>query len=264
MNSRPVEAIAILTLIAGAGSAAQASSQTGPWSLSLLAGDSLGMHGSLRAPIRAAIADLGALDPSLEGESGSAALHRLHYDDLFSAGYGAGLELGYTFDDALQAYGRFGYERLDGRARDIGTIASESAAAGELRARMEDVHDEALEVGTRYTWRTGTDWRPFAGVALGADRVEGMRGTLGLQGDSTAPQYVRFTHGDTVFSQSLETGVEYDPGNNAGVRLSIEADHSGVASNARDPKLLALGYDPGNDAQARWNFPVAIAATWRF
>ena len=88
--------------------------------------------------------------------------------------------------------------------------------------------------------------------------------SLTLQAASAVPEHVRFTRGDTVFSQSLETGVEYDPGNNFGLRIGVEADHSGVASNAHDPKLLALGYDRDNDAQARWAFPVAVAATWRF
>lgn len=268
MNTRPVKAWTLLALIAGAGAVANASDQTSPWSLSILAGDAMGMNGSLRAPIDAPVADLGALNPSMNGQSGTVALHRLHYENLFRPRFDTGLELGYSFSDALQAYGRIGYEGLDGRTRVIGRITGEEsegpASTGEVSARLSDVHNESLEVGSRYTWQTGSDWRPFAGVALGASRVDGMGGTLALQADPVVPEHVRFTRGDTVFSQSAEAGVEYDPGNNFGVRLSVEADHTGVASNARDPKLLALGYNTDNDAQARWAYPVAISAVWHF
>jgi hypothetical protein len=265
MNTRTVSTLAVLAAISGAGGVAHASGETSPWRLALLAGDAIGMHGSLRAPIRATVADLGAVDPALAGESGSIALHRLQYDDMFRPRYSTGVELGYAFDDALQAYGRLGYESLDGRSRDIGAVTGESSSAtGEMRARMADVHNESLELGSRYAWMPGSAWRPYAGVALGATRVDAMRGALALQAAPTAAEHVRFTRGDTVFNQRLETGVEFDPGNNVGVRLSVEADHTGLASNAHDPKLLALGYDPENEAQARWAFPVTIAATWRF
>lgn len=265
MNTRTFQTLAILGCCAAAAGTAQASDQPDPWSVALIAGDSMALHGSLRAPLKTTVADLGALDPAMVGQAGTADLHRLRYDRLFNPDFNAGLELGYAFDDALQAYGRIGYGHLDGRVRDIGQVARESPAdVGELRAHMNDVHDESLEAGARYTWQTGSDWRPYAGVALGADRVDGMRGSLTLQAASAVPEHVRFTRGDTVFSQSLETGVEYDPGNNFGLRIGVEADHSGVASNAHDPKLLALGYDRDNDAQARWAFPVAVAATWRF
>jgi hypothetical protein len=75
---------------------------------------------------------------------------------------------------------------------------------------------------------------------------------------------VRFTRSATVFSQSVETGVEFNPNSTFGVRFSVDADHMGDPPSARDPALSALGYDAAHDAEGRWTFPVAIAASYHF
>jgi hypothetical protein len=75
---------------------------------------------------------------------------------------------------------------------------------------------------------------------------------------------VRFTRPATVFSQSLETGVEFNPNTNFGVRFSVDADHMGAPPSARDPMLSDLGYDAAHDAEGRWTFPVAVAASFHF
>lgn len=266
MNTRHMKLIAGLTVAVGATGPVWASDYSAsPWSLSILGGDSAGVTGSLQAPSTTTLPNLGNIDPELQGATGTLNLEKLRYEDLFKRRYDVGLELDYTLSDQLQAYGRFGYEGLGGRSRHIGGLSSDALAAGvPIDANFADADNKSLEVGTRYFWSTGTSWRPYAAAALGATRLDAIRADIFSPSADIDLKNVGFTHSGTVFSQSLETGVQYDAANNFGVRFSVAADHTGNPPAANDPALAGLGINPGHDAEGRWSFPISVAATYRF
>lgn len=266
MNMRHMKLLASLTLAVGATGPAWASDySSSPWSLSVLGGDSVGATGKLQAPSETALSNLGALDPELTGATGTLKLEQLRYEDLFKRKYDAGLELDYRVSDQLQTYGRFSYEGLGGQSRRVGGLTSDALSAGvPIDANFADADNKTLEVGTRYFWSTGTGWRPFAGAALGATRLDAIRADIFSPSADLDLKNVHFTRSGTVFSQSLETGVQYDAGNNFGVRFAVNADHVGNPPAANDPQLANLGINPGHDAEGRWSFPVSVAATYRF
>src|SRR5262245_49846280 len=110
MNTRNVRILVALALTGGAVRGAYAADANDPWTVSIFGGDSVGISGSLRAPGSFTITDLGALDPALAGESGTLSLDKLNYDDLFRHRYDAGMEVGYSFSNNLQSFGRVSYE----------------------------------------------------------------------------------------------------------------------------------------------------------
>jgi hypothetical protein len=264
MNTRPLKLIAGVALIGAAGPvlASDFSSSSSPWSLSILGGDSVGETGKLLTPSTKSFADLGTLDPALAGSSGTLSLDKLRYEDLFRRRYDVGLELDYSLTDNVQTYGRFSYEGLGGKTRQIGELSGASGSSP-VDARFADADNMSLEVGSRYYWNLSPNWRPFAGASLGATRMDAMRATIATTGGVDLNN-VRFTRNGTVFSQSVETGVEYDADNNFGVRFGVNAQHLGAPPSARDPSLAELGIDPGHDAESRWSFPVSLAATYKF
>jgi hypothetical protein len=266
MKYPSVQILTAVALIAGAGArTASAADQSDAWSLSILGGDSVEESGSLRSPRSATITDLGALDPALAGSSGTLSLDKLKYEDLFRHRYDAGLELDYSFSENLQSYGRFNYESLDGRTRSIGELSGEAfTSPASVTARFADENNSSLELGSRYFWSTGTHWRPFAGVALGATHMDAISASLATATVDPDLQNLHFTRAGTVFSQSVETGVEYNPSNEFGVRLSLDADHIGAPPSADDNRLTGLGINAGDDAKSRWSFPLAIAANYHF
>ena len=269
MNTRHVNLIAAATLIAGAAGRACAATQgddqaDNPWSLSILGGDSVAVTGSLRSPSTASIADLGAIAPPLAGATGTLSLDKLRYEDMFRRRYDTGLELDYSVDTNLQAYGRFGYESLGGRTSRVGTLSSESLATSDpLSARFSDADNMSFELGSRYYWQMPGNWRPFAGAAVGATHLDGIRATFTSPGTDIDLQNAQLTRAGTVFSQSLETGVEFNPATNFGLRLGVNADHTSSPHSADDPSLTALGIDT-DDNHGRWSFPLSIAANYRF
>jgi opacity protein-like surface antigen len=265
MNTRNLNLIAAATLIAGVAGRACAADQSDPWSLSILGGDSVAMTGSLRSPSITLIGNLGSIDAPLAGASGTLSLDKLRYEDMFRRRYDTGLELDYSFDPNMQAYGRFGYESLGGRTRRVGTLTSESLPTPDpLNARFSDADNMSFELGTRYYWQMPGNWRPFAGAALGATHLDGIRATFTSPGTDIDLKNAQFTRSSTVFSQSVETGIEYDPGTNFGLRLGAGADHVSSPRTVNDPALTALGVDDTGDAHGRWSFPVSIAANYRF
>lgn len=265
MKTQHVRIFTVLALTAGAVRSVQAADPDSPWAVSVYGGDSVAMTGSLRSPTTTTFTDLGTLDPALAGTTGALSLDKLRYEDLFKRRYDTGLELNYSFNENLQTFGRFNYDALGGRTRQIGEITGESMATPTpLVARFNDSDNMSAEIGSRYYWPTGMSWRPFAGAALGATHLDAMKASLAVPDSALDEQAVRFTRTGTVFSQSLETGVEYNPNTNLGVRFSVNADHTGAPPSARDPELTAIGFDAAHDAQSRWSFPVAVAATYHF
>lgn len=263
MNTRTAGLFTALALTAGAVRTASADS---PWGVSVYGGDAVSEAGSLRSPHSFALPDLGTLDPTLGGTPGTLSIDKLKYDDMFHRTFDAGIELNYSFSDALQSYGRFNYESLDGQTRRVGTLSADSLLTGAepLRARFADQDNKSLELGTRYFWNTGTEWAPFTGLALGATRLDSVRANFVVPDTLIDMHNVSFTRPATVFSQSVEAGVEYNPSRNFGVRFSMDADHMGDQPSAHDPAAASLGFDPGHDAKDRWSFPLAIAASYHF
>lgn len=261
MTTRHIRFLTALALAAG--TARTVSAADSPWGIAVYGGDSIAENGELRAPM-SSHPDLGALDPALSGVSGTLSLDRLRYDDLFRRRFDTGLELNYSFDGNLQSYGRFSYDSLGGRTRTIGAFTSAGLPGAPVRARFGDEDNKTFELGSRYLWTTGTAWRPYAGLALGVTRLDATRANLFIPDSGSEAQPVRFTRSGTVFSQSLETGVAYNPTPAFGVRFSVNADHFGTAPSANDPALASLGYDAGHDAEGRWSFPITLAAAYRF
>jgi len=264
MTTRYLKLVTAAALVAGAAGRATAADQASPWSLSILGGDSVSESGSLRSSSSTSIADLGAIDPPLAGATGTLSLDKLRYEDMFRRRFDTGLELDYSVDTNLQAYGRFGYESLGGRSRRVGSISSESLATSDpLTARFSDADNMSFELGSRYYWQMPGNWRPFAGAALGATHLDGIRASFTSPGTDIDLNNARFTRSGTVFSQSVETGVEFNPADNFGLRLGIDADHTSSPRGVDDPGLAALGIDT-QDTHGRWSFPLSIAANYRF
>jgi opacity protein-like surface antigen len=263
MNTRHIRTLAALALTGGLARGAVAADS--PWTLSIFGGDSAGISGELRAPGSISITDLGVVDPALSGVPGTLTLDKLRYDDLFSRRYDTGLELGYAFSENLQGFGRVTYDNLSGRARRIGALqVAGLSTPAPLDAHFADADNLSLDLGTRYFFSTNTPWRPYAGASLGATHLDAMRATISVPDTALDLTNVSFTRPSTVFSQTIETGVEYKPSSNFGVRLSVDADHIGAPRSAHDPSLTELGFDTGHGAEARWDFPVAVAATYHF
>jgi hypothetical protein len=265
MNTLSLRVLSALTITTGAVQCAWAAGdEQHPWSLSLFGGDAVGVTGSLRPSEISSIPDLGTLDPALAENSGSLTLNNLPYDEIYRHRHDVGFELGYAFNDNLEGFARVNYEGLDGQNLAIGSLSSAALPAAQpLLASFDTADSWSLQVGSRYYWSTSSQWRPFASFALGATRMDALTASLAVPGTAIALPDVHFTKADTVFNQSLESGIEFTPSRNFGMRFAVNAEHMGQLSASDDPALEELGLEPTH-AEDRWSFPITLTASYRF
>jgi hypothetical protein len=266
MNTLSLRLLSALAITTGAIEAANAATnEESPWTLSVFGGDATGFTGSLRTPEITSIPDLGVLDPDLAESSGSVTLNNVLYDDIFRHRHDVGFEAGYAINRNLEAFGRVTYEGLDGQNLAIGSLSSAALATPEpLIATFNDADSWGLALGARYYWPTSSDWRPFAGFSLGATRMDALSASLEVPGTGIDLSDVRFTSADTVFTQSVEGGIEYAPNRNFGMLFGLNAEHMGKLAGSHDPALETLGLDTTEDAEGRWSFPITLTASYRF
>ncbi|MEJ0085239.1 MAG: hypothetical protein WDO72_06135 [Pseudomonadota bacterium] len=236
-----------------------------PWSFSVYVGDSISGSGTLRKDKSVTVPTPTAIDPKLAGATATVAIKKLNYEDVFNNRYAAGLELGYAPGEHLLVYGRANYNARQGRNREIGVLSS-TALPGRhaIHARFGDSDSQSLEAGIRYLWLDDSKWRPFVGLSLGATHTDDVKASLSIADTVLQRREVRFARSGTAFSQTFETGVEYNPNRRLGVRLSVRADHVGEPKGADDPTLTALGFHSNDQAYSRYSFPIAVAAVYRF
>ena len=265
MNSRHFKILASFAIGTGGLTGVCAAAESSPWNIAVYAGDSVSGSGKFRGPQTAAIANLGTLDPKLSGTSGTLALDRLGYHEAYHNRFSAALEVGYALNENLETFGRFSYDARQGRERDIGSLSSSAFAAPQrVIAHFGNSDSRGLEVGARYLWLASERWRPYVALSLGSTRTDDMNASLNVGTTAINVRQVRFAKAGNTFSQSFETGVEYNPGRQFGVRFSVRANHVGTPPSDRDPQLAALGFNTGNDARNRVDYPVSLAGVYRF
>ena len=265
MNSRHFRILAGVALCSASLGGVCAAAESSPWSVALYAGDADSGSGKFRSEQTASIANLGTFDPKLAGASGTLSLDRLGYHEAYHNRFSAALEVGYALNENLQAFGRFGYDARQGRERDIGSLSSAGLAARQrVIAHFGNSDSRGLEVGARYLWLASEKWRPYVAVSVGATRTDDMNASLNVTNTAINIRQVRFAKSGSTFSQSFETGVEYNPIKQFGLRLSVRANHVGTPPSDRDPQLTALGFNSGNDAGNRVDYPIALAGVYHF
>jgi hypothetical protein len=252
MNSRSASTLFAAACVAAA-SAAHALPLSDRASFELFAGGDVGMHGPIRDSFNS------------PGADGPTTFNHLGLEDMYAHSYDAGAEFDYAVDSHLQAFARGAYSKLGGADQRIGMLFSDSQGVQKIDARFGDANTKEVDLGARYLFGTGETWRPFFGAAIGETRLSGKSAMVGEPGGAPTTR-VELSRPSTVFSQRLETGVQYSPMRNFDVRLTAAATHDENGRPSGDPNLAMLGLTEDNRSIVRghWDFPAEVGAVWHF
>jgi hypothetical protein len=251
MNARFTSMLLALTFAAGA---AQASDVGNRASFALFAGGNTSMPGSFRGQQ----VPFDTSDPS-----GAIYYHDLKFDDAYDNRYTMGGEFDYAFTPRLSGFGRIGYSTFDGREHTVGTFTTTTTQTP-VKANFDDTSSRDYDLGARYTFLPGSRWRPFVGASLGATHLSSTKAEF-QNASGTGMTKVTLGESDTVFSQRVETGLQFAPVEHFDLRLSAAVNHLDADTRSGDPNLALVGLDP-TQAHVRnhWDYPVELAAVWNF
>lgn len=230
-----------------AASAAHALPLTDRTTFELFAGGNVATPGSFRGPV------------NVEGPNGTTDFTRLHYDDAYRHDYTAGMDLAFSITPHLSAFTQVSYSQFNGQTHDIGALVLPTTRREPIEAKFSDSDSESVDVGARYNFTgMGEKWQPFVGAALGAMHVSDTFAKVGNTQVTVGKE-------DTVFEQRLETGLQYSPMPNFGLRLTASAQHVDGLKGSKDPALALLGLDSASAGiHEHWDYPAELGAVWHF
>jgi opacity protein-like surface antigen len=256
MQSRSIAVfvkLGIALALAGGAAAAQADSISDHLSVELFAGENVGMPGSFRADRL----------PVTGGNPDNRVYGEFDFDSAYDHRYTGGAELDYTVNQRLSAFARAAYSRFDGQSHEIGALFTDSGDTP-ITARFADNTMRQIDVGGRYTFAPGAMLRPFLGAGVGLAELSATRANIdNVAGGGTLD--VDLGRANTVFTERLETGLQYSPMRNLDLRLTAAASHFGKQKPSVDPNLRELGIETTHgEVPVRWEYPAELGAVWHF
>ena len=254
MSSR-IASVMIGCAVTAAAAAAQADDFAQHSSFVLFGGGNAEMPGSFRGQT----VPFNSTNPP-----GTTVYDDLKFEDAYDHRYTLGAEYDYAVNRQLTAFGRYGYSTFDGTNHVVGEFTSSEVQSHPVRAEFHDTRTKEYDVGARYNFKPDSEFQPFVGLALGADHLSATKAKFLNVNDMGATDVV-LGESDTVFSQRLETGLQYLPASNLGLRLTVAADHVNADTRSSDPNLAQVGLESTEgEVRNHWDYPVELGAVWKF
>jgi opacity protein-like surface antigen len=255
MNSRYAVSGLFAAACVAAAAAAHAESFAQRGSLVLFGGGNAEMPGSFRGQ---------TVPFESTNPPGTTVYDDLRFEDAYDHRYTLGAEYDYALSPQLAAFGRFGYSTFDGTNHVVGEFTSSAVESHPVRAEFHDTRTREFDVGARYSFAPEARFHPFVGLALGAEHLSAAKAKFLNVNDLGATDVV-LGEAETVFSQRLETGLQYLPASNLGLRLSVAASHVNADTKSSDPNLALVGLEnTSGEVRDHWEYPVELGAVWKF
>ncbi|MFQ3595937.1 MAG: hypothetical protein SNJ63_07475 [Sphingomonadaceae bacterium] len=254
----------LLSAVTLAGGGAMAAPERGQWSVRVLGGGDLPAGGRLHAGTQAPIANLGVLDPALEGLAGTLDIMPRGNQRFYTGGLSGSFELGYAIRDGGEIFAGFRYQGNKPGEAVVGT-AIVPAAGVELPVfgRFDRLRAYTGEVGYRHYFMRESVIRPYVAGRAGVTFTDSIDATFTVPGTAIVLPDTPFYRnsvsatlgGDIGAAIALTKGLDLNL--ETGVRWT-----SGLRTD--DAALPSLGLQDVNQAGARVDVPIRAGFTVRF
>jgi len=212
----------------------------------------------------AALADLGAINPSLAGIAGSTSTLNLRYSDAFRAGPIFGMELDYRIGNGFEPFARFVYDDAIGRSVPMGNI-SEGASSAQLPivGAYSNLPSVTLDFGSRFVFRRQDHLQPFVSAYAGMTRVSALEADISSPQATTDLGIQRLLPSTTRADGGMEFGFDYVLPSGVRLGMTVGANYL-AAETAATAALQSLGVPTTVAHGQGWTYPMQLGVSYHF
>jgi len=249
--------------VALSAASAQAAPEKGQWSLRAMGGLDFPIGGTLHGGVDAPVADLGALNPDLEGVPATLAIEERGNRRIYNNGFGGSLELGYALEDGSEIFGALRFQRAGEGSLQVGNAVVPALDASlPVNGTFQRLNVWTGEIGYRQYFGSGAIQPYVAGRA-------GISFTSRINADFAVPDAAIALNDVPFYKNSVSATLGGDLGVAIPLAEKVELNlETGIrwTSGLRgdDTALAGLGLASINNVGSRWDVPVRAGLTFRF
>ncbi len=241
--------------------AAPALAQTAPGavSVSVYGGADFAVGGTMHDGANAPVANLGALNPALNGIPAVLQIQPRSQNEVFDTGWTLGGELAYGLSESSEVLFAARYTEAKGNKINVGGAAAGAPVNATLPVLGDfgDYKSLALELGYRQYLGSGEGITPFVTARAGAARISALSANFTVPDAAIALNGVPFSNGSWAFTGGADLGVAIPLGERASIVPEVGIQYIG-GPNGNDTALGGLGLGGINNKGERWSVPVRV------
>lgn len=231
--------------------------QDGP-SFSVIGGRDLSVSGDVHEGAVSPIANLGPLNPALEGVSAELRIESRSYDDIYGKTNSFGVEMSWPVGASGEVFGQLRSARTgDGEVQVGGAFVPALDTTLPVYGRFDGYESYTAEAGYRHYFADGTT-RPYVAARLGATwYVDGINATFTIPDADITIADVPFFDSSRVLSGGVDVGVLWSLSESVSLGAEVGVRYHGDLDD-NDSAIGGLGLASINDTGSRTSYPVNV------
>lgn len=258
---RRVSSALAMVMLLSAGSAL-AGPTKGQFSVRLMAGADLPVGGALHNGASVPVANLGTLNPALNGVSGTLDVQQRGWQRFIDGGFAGNVELGYGLSDNSEVFGALRYQEAGRGGNQVGVVQVPALNAA-LPITGVFTSGEAWSGEIGYRRYFGSVIKPYVAARAGVTFTDSLSADLAVPAAAIALNGVPFYRSSVSATGGVDLGVAIPLAKTVDFNIETGIRYT-TGLRGDDAALAGLGLGALNDAGARWDVPARAGLTFRF
>lgn len=244
---------------------AHAHSNAGQMALALEGGLGFPIDGTMHGGANVDIANLGILNPALDGIPATLQIGERSQDDVYGRNWSIGAELSYGLSTNAELFGAFRYQEADGGRINVGQAVAGAPVNASLPVfgDFSDYKSLSGEIGVRYYMAAESTVSPYVAGRIGMARISEITSTFTVPDAGISLPDTPFSDSSWVLSAGADIGVSIRLSENVYLQPEVGL-HYQDGPSGNDSALGGLGLASINDFGSRLTVPVRVRARFGF
>lgn len=262
--TRSLVVAASIAVIAAA-SPAMAHTNAGQLSIAVDGGVDFAIDGTMHGGEDVQIANLGILNPALNGIPATLQIGERSQQDVFDDGWGIGAELGYGLSNSSELFGSVRYLEAKGNKINVGQAAAGAPVNASLPVLgdFSDYKALSVELGFRQYLMPESGISPYLAARVGVTRISEISSTFTVPDAGITLSNTPFSDSTWAVSAGADLGLSIKLSEGFFLQPEVGLHYTDGASGD-DSALGGLGLSSINDYGSRLSVPVRVRAKFAF